>query len=81
MKQHFWTAKQLIRTKFGKKEDEHLLASDADFDAKLSRYFAIQQTTRQLLAAIEDYHHFANGKIYFIKKTVLLKNQNHFIFI
>jgi hypothetical protein len=64
LKQHFWTAKQLIRTKLGKKEDDHLLASDADFDTKLSRYYSIRDTSRGLLASIEDIHHFMNGIIY-----------------
>lgn len=61
MKQHFWTAKQLLRTKLGKKEDEHLLASDADFDTKLTLYYSIRDTSRGILASIEDIHHFMNG--------------------
>ncbi|KAI6233017.1 Arfaptin domain containing protein [Aphelenchoides fujianensis] len=36
----FYTAKQLLRTKLGKKEDDHLLASDADFDTKLSSFYS-----------------------------------------
>jgi hypothetical protein len=63
MKQHFWTAKQLLRTKLGKKEDDHLMASDAEFDTKLNWYFSIRDTTRGLLAAIEECHHFMNGLI------------------
>ncbi|KAH7728510.1 Arfaptin-like domain containing protein [Aphelenchoides avenae] len=58
MKQHFWTAKQLLRTKLGKKEDEFLEASDADFDTKLSLYFSVRDTSRSLLACMEDYHHW-----------------------
>lgn len=65
MKQHFWTAKQLFRSKLGKKEDSYLLASDAEFDAKLSKYFSIHNTTKKLLGAIENYHHFTEGKFFY----------------
>lgn len=64
MKQHFWTAKQLFRSKLGKKEDSYLLASDAEFDAKLSKYFSIFNTTKKLLSAIENYHFFTEGLIF-----------------
>lgn len=36
MKQNYWTVKQAIRSKFGKKEDEYLVASDSELDAKLA---------------------------------------------
>ncbi|TKR92173.1 hypothetical protein L596_006878 [Steinernema carpocapsae] len=58
LRQQYWTAKQLIRTKLGRKEDEHLLASDAEFDAKLSLFYSVRDTTQNMLACIEDYHHY-----------------------
>ncbi|CAD5206525.1 unnamed protein product [Bursaphelenchus okinawaensis] len=58
MKQHFWTAKQLLRSKLGKKEDDNLTASDADFDSKLASFYAIKDSTRGLMASLEDLHHF-----------------------
>ena len=35
VKEQYWTAKQMVLQKFGKKEDDHLVASDAELDAKL----------------------------------------------
>uniref|UniRef100_A0A1I7XZ59 AH domain-containing protein n=1 Tax=Steinernema glaseri TaxID=37863 RepID=A0A1I7XZ59_9BILA len=58
LRQQYWTAKQLIRSKLGRKEDEHLLASDAEFDAKLSLFYSVRDTTQNMLACIEDYHHY-----------------------
>ncbi|CAI5788667.1 islet cell autoantigen 1 isoform X2 [Podarcis lilfordi] len=39
----------------GKKEDEHVVASDADLDAKLELFHSIQRTCMDLLKAIELY--------------------------
>lgn len=58
MKQQYWTAKQLIRTKLGKKEDDHLLASDAEFDAKIALFKFVRDTSEQMLCCIDDYQHF-----------------------
>ena len=35
MKETYWTTKQAVIKKLGKKEDEHVVASDAELDAKL----------------------------------------------
>lgn len=35
MKETYWTTKQVVMQKLGKKEDEHVVASDAELDAKL----------------------------------------------
>uniref|UniRef100_A0A1I7XNJ8 AH domain-containing protein n=1 Tax=Heterorhabditis bacteriophora TaxID=37862 RepID=A0A1I7XNJ8_HETBA len=58
MKRHYWTAKQLLRTKLGKKEDEFLLASDAELDAKLGLFRSVRDTSENLLACIENYQAF-----------------------
>lgn len=58
MKRHYWTAKQLLRTKLGKKEDEHLLASDASLDTKLTLFQSVKETSENLLACIENYQAF-----------------------
>ncbi|CAD5209399.1 unnamed protein product [Bursaphelenchus xylophilus] len=58
MKQHFWTAKQLLRNKLGKKEDDCLTASDAEFDSKLTSFYSIRDSSRNLMAGLEDLHHF-----------------------
>lgn len=58
MVQQYWTAKQLIRTKLGKKEDEHLLASDAEFDAKITLFRFLRDTCDQMLCTVDDYQHY-----------------------
>lgn len=35
MKETFWTTKQAVIQKLGKKEDEHVVASDSELDSKL----------------------------------------------
>ena len=35
MKETYWTTKQAVIKKLGKKEDEHVVASDSELDAKL----------------------------------------------
>jgi len=52
MKQTFWTAKQLLREKLGRMEDEHLMAADADLDMKLEQFNRIRESTKQLLDAL-----------------------------
>ncbi|KAL6728953.1 hypothetical protein Aduo_000053 [Ancylostoma duodenale] len=61
MKRHYWTAKQLLRTKLGKKEDEHLLASDASLDSKLTLFRSVRDTSENLLACVENYQAFLLG--------------------
>jgi hypothetical protein len=40
MKETYWTTKQAVMSKLGKKQDEHIVASDAELDAKLEvQYF------------------------------------------
>ncbi|XP_053385852.1 islet cell autoantigen 1-like [Mercenaria mercenaria] len=54
-KETFWTTKQAVIQKLGKKEDEHVVASDAELDAKLEVFKAIQRSCMELLRAIEKY--------------------------
>jgi len=39
MKETYWTTKQAVMTKLGKKQDAHIVASDAELDAKLEVHF------------------------------------------
>jgi Arfaptin-like domain len=41
MKETYWTTKQAVMTKLGKKQDEHIVASDAELDAKLEVFTAV----------------------------------------
>ncbi|NXK87336.1 ICA69 protein, partial [Formicarius rufipectus] len=55
MQQKYWKTKQTLIKVTGKKEDEHVVASDADLDAKLELFHSIQRTCMELLKAIELY--------------------------
>ena len=43
-------------------EDEHLLASDADLDSKLTLFRSVRDTSENLLACIENYQAYLLGK-------------------
>jgi len=58
LRQRYWTTKQLLRNKLGKKEDAHLLASDAEFDAKLAVFHSVRNTSEDLLSCLENYQLF-----------------------
>ncbi|CAL8248688.1 unnamed protein product [Lota lota] len=51
----FWKTKQALIKATGKREDEHVVASDADLDAKLEVFHSVQRTCMGLLKVIEQY--------------------------
>ncbi|XP_039973693.1 islet cell autoantigen 1 [Xiphias gladius] len=53
--QKYWKTKQTLIKATGKKEDEHVVASDADLDAKLEVFHSVQRTCMELLKVIEQY--------------------------
>ncbi|XP_049335034.1 islet cell autoantigen 1-like isoform X2 [Astyanax mexicanus] len=55
MQKKFWKTKQVLIKATGKKEDEYVVASDADLDAKLEFFRSIQATCTELLKVIEKY--------------------------
>ncbi|KAM4688181.1 islet cell autoantigen 1 isoform 2-T9 [Discoglossus pictus] len=55
MQQKYWKTKQTLIKVTGKKEDEHVVASDSDLDAKLELFHSIQRTCMELLKVIELY--------------------------
>ncbi|XP_062852922.1 islet cell autoantigen 1-like isoform X1 [Trichomycterus rosablanca] len=55
MQKKFWKTKQVLIKATGKKEDEHVVASDADLDAKLEFFRSVQITCTELLKVIEKY--------------------------
>ncbi|XP_069769816.1 islet cell autoantigen 1 isoform X2 [Narcine bancroftii] len=55
MQQRYWKTKQTFIKVTGKKEDEHVVASDADLDGKLEVFHSIQRTCMELLKVIEQY--------------------------
>ncbi|XP_028972570.2 islet cell autoantigen 1-like isoform X3 [Esox lucius] len=55
MQKKFWKTKQALIKATGKKEDEYVVASDADLDAKLEFFRSVQTTCTELLKVIEKY--------------------------
>ncbi|XP_068101226.1 islet cell autoantigen 1-like protein isoform X5 [Hyperolius riggenbachi] len=55
MQKKFWKTKQVLIKVTGKKEDEHVVASDAELDAKLEIFRSIETTGSELLKIIEKY--------------------------
>ncbi|XP_030065533.1 islet cell autoantigen 1-like protein isoform X2 [Microcaecilia unicolor] len=61
MQKKYWKTKQVLIKVTGKKEDEHVVAYDADLDAKLEVFHSIQVTGSDLLKIIEKYHQRLNA--------------------
>lgn len=57
MQKKFWKTKQVFIKATGKKEDEYVVASDADLDAKLEFFRSVQSTCTELLKVIEKYQY------------------------
>ncbi|XP_072243506.1 islet cell autoantigen 1-like isoform X1 [Leuresthes tenuis] len=57
MQKKFWKTKQVLIKATGKKEDEYVVASDADLDAKLEFFRSVQFTCTELLKVIEKYQY------------------------
>lgn len=58
MKETYWTTKQAVIKKLGKKEDEHVVASDHELDAKLevgNCFICINQFDRFVEVTKSDY--------------------------
>jgi hypothetical protein len=55
---------QAVVRKFGKDEDEHVVASDAELDTKLDLFKSIDETTIKLQRLIEHYQDRLCSKIF-----------------
>ncbi|PSN41802.1 Islet cell autoantigen 1 [Blattella germanica] len=55
MQHHYWVTKQTVFRKLGKKEDECIVASDAELDAKLELFRSIQDSCLDLQRIIDKY--------------------------
>ena len=62
MQHQFWVAKQTILRRLGKKEDDCVVASDAELDAKLELFLSIQETCSQLDKIVEQYQERLQGE-------------------
>ncbi|CAF2706345.1 unnamed protein product [Rotaria sp. Silwood2] len=55
LRSKYWTTKQLVIKKLGREEDEFIIASDADVDAKLELLYTIKRSCHDLLRIMEHY--------------------------
>lgn len=55
LQQQYWVTKQTVYRKLGKKEDECVIASDAELDAKLELFKSIQESCSHLQRIIDRY--------------------------
>lgn len=55
MQHQYWVTKQTLSRKLGKKEDECIIASDAELDAKLELFRSIQESCTYLQRVIDKY--------------------------
>lgn len=55
MQKQYWEAKQIFLRNIKKKEDDCIVASDADLDAKLELFRSIEDTCSHLLWTLERY--------------------------
>ncbi|XP_050739547.1 islet cell autoantigen 1-like isoform X2 [Eriocheir sinensis] len=55
VQKQFWFTKSAVIRKLGKKEDEHVVASDAELDAKIELFKAIETSTKNLQVLLADY--------------------------
>lgn len=55
MERHYWITKQNVFKKMGKKEDECIVASDAELDAKLVLFKSIEDNCLDLQKIIDKY--------------------------
>lgn len=54
VQKQFWFTKSAVIRKLGKKEDEHVVASDAELDAKIELFKAIETSTKNLQVCGRD---------------------------
>ncbi|XP_014289304.1 islet cell autoantigen 1 [Halyomorpha halys] len=55
MQHQYWVTKETVLKKLGKKQDEHIVASDAELDAKLELFKSIQESCLDLQRIIDKY--------------------------
>lgn len=48
LRSKYWTTKQLVIKKLGREQDEFVIASDADVDAKLELLYTIKRSCHDL---------------------------------
>ncbi|XP_019533044.3 islet cell autoantigen 1 [Aedes albopictus] len=51
----FWVTKKAVQRKLGSKEDENIVASDGELDAKIELFQSVADSSRQLYRIIDQY--------------------------
>lgn len=64
MQQQFWLKKKAVQRRLGTKEDECIVASDAELDSKLHIFKSIDATNIKLAKIIDDY----NDRLYYLSQ-------------
>lgn len=70
MQHQFWVTKQALSRKLGKKEDECIVASDAELDAKLELFHSIQKSCLNLQRIIDKYQERLCCKLILLSKPL-----------
>lgn len=55
LQHQYWVTKQTVYRKLGKKDDECIVASDAELDAKLELFKSIRQTSSAMNKLLDRY--------------------------
>ena len=64
LKNVYWITKQAMMQRLGRKEDEHIVASDSELDAKLELFKSIQVTCADMLRVIDRYQEKLCGELF-----------------
>ena len=77
----FWVTKSKVVRKLGKDEDECVVASDAELDAKLELYHSISETTKDLQRILDQYNDRLCSK--YSSKSILQQQNvfNHHFYV
>lgn len=63
LKKAYWTTKQQIIKTIGKKEDEHVQASDAELDAKLEVGLSTRRSGKLKVGVVQILYHMMKDRI------------------
>ncbi|XP_021053800.1 islet cell autoantigen 1-like protein [Mus pahari] len=77
MQKKYWRTKQVFIKATGKKEDKHVVASDAELDAKLEVFHSIQETCNELVKIVEKYQLRLNGLGHAHARSSLWKSEDN----
>lgn len=75
MQHKYWVTKQQVCKKLGKKDDEFIVASDAELDAKLELFKSIRSSCLHLQRIVNKYDEkiYSEYLMFSIIETILIK--------